>query len=360
MRQDVICPECKKKAAEGDIFCVECGFDLRTTGASCPACGTPSVPGDAFCTTCGARLGPGQTFEAAQVKTAVRIPVNGEPGRPAAEKSSTVVKVGETLLTHGLIREIAATHEYTALSPLSALDLAEKRESKIDVPLDSSLLDAILSPSRAFYLTARAGSELSQTILMVRDSTCCRWMDKDGAVTISRETRPRDFIDHLCGDIYRTLSGSQESTVILKREQILILKGINSLGQALPQTKLRTVFTTYDHLKRFLQLDDGLKGQLRELEKIEMVKITGTGNPIITLGLKGGEIVTMLENYDVFYTLQVLTEGRDEFPSVYLILKGGRLYLVSNPKNDGDVVVRTLDKAGLRAVLNWMWSAGLP
>ncbi|MBA4395032.1 MAG: hypothetical protein C0407_15885 [Desulfobacca sp.] len=67
----------------------------------------------------------------------------------------------------------------------------------------------------------------------------------------------------------------------------------------------------------------------------------------------------MLEDYEVFYTLQVLAEGRDEFPSVYLILRTGQLYMISNPKNGDDVVVRTLNMADLRSLLSWMWIADL-
>jgi hypothetical protein len=357
MRQDVICPACKKKAAEGDIFCVECGIDLRTSGAACPACGTPSLPGDAFCTACGARLGQGKGVEAEKVKAAARIAAADEPERAVAGKSARVMNAGETLLTHALIREIAASHEYNSLSPVSALDSAEKRESKIGIPLESSLLDAILRPSKAFYLTARAGNKLSQTILIVRDSICCRWMDKDGTVTVVREKRPRDFIDCIYGDIAGAVSRGGRSTLILDREQIRILKAVNSLGRAVPRAKLKSVFAVYDPLKRLLQADDGLREHLCGLEKMGMIKITGSGNPIITLGVKGGDIVTMLESYDAFYTLQVLTEGQDDFPSVYLILSGGRLFMISNPKNGDDVVVRMLDAADLRAVLNWMWTA---
>lgn len=330
----MICPRCNVTASAGNRFCVECGFDLRTAVTTCLACGAPFKSGDVFCAACGKRLGDKRVVEAVS----------------AAEG---------TVLSHELIKEIASCYEFNTISPFSALDSAEKREKKGNLPVEGNLLDAILKPSKSFYLTASADNRLYQKILLGKDSTCFRWIDEDGRVVVNREKSPRDFIDYIYREISGGMSSNERSIVLLKREQILILKAINSLCQALSQTKLKTVFTTYDHLKQFLEADDGLKGQLDDLANDEMVRITGSGNPIITLGVKGDEIIKMLEEYDVFYTLQVLAEGREEFPSVTLTLRSSKLYMMSNPGNGDDVVVRTLDTANLRAVLNWMWTADL-
>ncbi len=354
----MICPKCKAKALAGDEFCVDCGFDLRTAATNCPSCGMPFAAGDVFCGACGTRLVQDRDREGdTKVKTRAKTAIAEKPEKPANEKLPKFSKAKGTILSHKLIKEIASSHEYNNISPLSALNPSEKKKKKVDIPLDSSILDAILKPSKSFYLTARAGNKLYQKILMVKDSTCCRWEDEDGTVLVNREKNPRDFIDYIYSEISKIILDSEKSLVTIKREQILILKAINSFCQALTKTKVKTAFAVYDHLKQFLKADDGLKGRLDELAKDGMVRITGSDNPIITLGAKGQEIIEILENYDTFYTLQVLTEGRDEFPSINLLLKSGRLYMISNPKNDGYVLVRTLNAANLRAVLNWMWTS---
>jgi predicted nucleic acid-binding Zn ribbon protein len=66
----ITCPNCGNQAAEGAVFCDQCGTRLPApqpaapttapapTGGSviCPSCNAPNVPGEAFCDYCGAPL----------------------------------------------------------------------------------------------------------------------------------------------------------------------------------------------------------------------------------------------------------------------------------------------------------------
>jgi hypothetical protein len=344
----MFCPRCNAQSVTDDEFCAQCGLDLRTVSTYCPACGARSVSGDAFCAACGKRLVEDGLDD---LQTRVKI--------AASERTAGISKAEGTALRHSLVGEIASSHEYNSLSPIAALGPADKKASKVAIPVAGDILDAILQPSKAFYFTATAGDRLYQEILLVKGPVYCRWTDAEGTVVISREKGPRDFIDHIYGEISREMAGGEKSIAILTREQILILKAVSSLGRTLAFTKIKSEFTSYEHLKHLLNTDDGLKGRLHDLARDGMVRIRGSGNPIITLQARGVEVVNALENYDAFSTLQVLTEGIDDFPSVYLTLSEGRLFMMSNPKNGDDVVVRTLDKAGLRSVLNWMWTASL-
>jgi hypothetical protein len=312
----LICPRCKTKASPGDNFCVECRFDLMSVA-------------------------------------------HEVVDKPAEQMPAKSVKPGETLLSHATIRDIAASHEYNRISPLSGMTIADKREGRSDFRLAREVLDAILNPTKAFYLTTSAGDRLSQEVLLVRNSTCYRWVDEAGSVLVSIEKNPREFINRIHSEISRGVSGAEKSTVLVSREQVLMLKAINSLCQVLTRVKSKGAFTTYDYLKVLLKSDEGLKGQLDELAAAGMVRIVGSDNFLVTLEAKGEEIVGMLENYDAYYALQVLVGGVDEFSSIQLMLKNGRLYMMSNPKNGDNLVVRTLSGSDVRSVLNWMWTADL-
>jgi len=74
------CPSCNTPAPPGAIFCDNCGFDLRSPGASaqqpvpptfmvaeegggeviCPSCQNPNISGSVFCENCGTKLPTGQ------------------------------------------------------------------------------------------------------------------------------------------------------------------------------------------------------------------------------------------------------------------------------------------------------------
>lgn len=340
----MICPRCKTKAKQGDKYCVGCGLKLGVN--SCPTCGAPSQPDDAFCANCGKKL-----MEEKVEGTAVTAKAEVEE-KVAAEPK-------EVVFTHELLREIAATYEYNTLSPLFALHVTHKSGKRLDIPIKDKLFDAILNPSKAFYLTVATGGIVYQKILLVKDSICCRWVDYNGKVIVTEEKSARAFLNYIYGEISPAIQFSEKLVLALNRGQIVILKGIYSLCQAIARVKVSPVFTTYDRLRTFLKADDKIKKQLEDLAAKGMVKLIGVDNPIITLQDRGEEIYRALEAYKAFYTMQVLTEGREEFPSLHLVSEGGRLYMMSNPGNGEEVIIRTLDASGLRSLLNWLWIADI-
>jgi predicted amidophosphoribosyltransferase len=87
----ITCPNCGNQAAEGAVFCDQCGTRLPApqpaapptasapTGGSviCPSCNAPNVPGEAFCDYCGAPLEAPEPV----VETAPALePVSAEAG----------------------------------------------------------------------------------------------------------------------------------------------------------------------------------------------------------------------------------------------------------------------------------------
>ncbi|MHB8137327.1 MAG: hypothetical protein ACYDGO_02945 [Smithellaceae bacterium] len=298
-----------------------------------------------------------KTEAAAVMKQEEKAAADRGMAKKAEEEPKNIEPAGGTVLSHQLIREIAAAYEYNSLSPLFALHMTQQNGKKANTPLKAKLLNAILKPSKAFYLTAIRGDSIYQKILLVGDSICCRWEDQDGSVIVAQEKTARNFIKDIIGDISATISDSQKSIIVFTRGQIVALKGIYSLCQAISQMKVKPIFTTYDHLKSFLNAGDEIKGQLDDLAAKGMVKLTGTDNSIITLELRGEEVYRVLEDYDAFYTMQVLTEGRDDFSSLYLIAEGGRLHMMSNPGNGDEIIMRGIDTAGLRSLLNWSWTS---
>jgi hypothetical protein len=52
------CPGCRAEYAADDLFCSNCGFDLKMTTMLCPLCEKPVKPDDVFCANCGSKLKP--------------------------------------------------------------------------------------------------------------------------------------------------------------------------------------------------------------------------------------------------------------------------------------------------------------
>lgn len=299
----------------------------------CPRCQAHTAPDDIFCPQCGVKLAQGM---------------------------QAVAAASPAVLTHNMIRRMAAEHEYNRLSPLSALTGIFSKEDGNGIDLDSGILSAVLQPEKAFYLTVRRGSGVYQEILLTRNSACYRWTDRDSKIVIESEASPRSFIEHIYSVIAREITTNSGMDVILSREEIPVLKAVASLCGILSLIKVRGDFTTSGLLQQMLKSGSSLQEHLKELSKKGLVRLAGTDDLLIRLTDNGRAMVGVLEDYDAFYMLQVLTEGRDEFASVYLVLNNGGLYLLSNPLNGDEVVVRTLDGERLRSILNWMWVAGVP
>ena len=337
----MLCPRCKTEYENGDVFCANCGLDLRTAARTCPTCGARLETDDVFCANCGSKVEVTQTKE---------IPVTAK---------STDVEEAETALTRQLIKEIASSFECSYLSPLSSLYHGGKKEKVGKSPINEALLQVILEPEKAFYLTGMTREKSYQKVLLINDGTYYRWIDEDGRVVITREESPWKFLESICTDVTQNVTEAEPSLVVLKQKQVEILKGIDALCQALTEMKVVPAFTTLTQLKSFLGSGEEITGQVRELSQQHFIKLIGYDNPVITIEARGQEIVRALVDYDVYYTIQVLTEGVDEYPSFHLLARGSRLYMLTNPENGEDIVVRTLDASGLRSLINWAWLADL-
>lgn len=351
----MICPKCTSEIMQGDLFCAGCGLDLKMVMNACPNCGVQFEPDDAFCVHCGRKLAKAAAPEiapTAKEKFAVKTTTAVNKERLAAGKTVTI-------LSHEVIKDIAGSFECNRLSPFSTLPIPKKKDAEIKCPVAADVLEAILKPQKICSLTAVTQQQMIQKILLVKDSACYRWVDKSTEVVITAERSPRDFLDSICGDIAAHVSHGGRSVALLKKEQIRILKGIYSLCQVLILLKVKVAFTTLGQLKSFLKTGDGMKGHVEKLAEKGFIQCTGIDDPIVTLERSGEEIVQMLENYDAFYHFQVMSENRDECPSLYLIKKAGKLFMLSNPRDGDDVVIRNMDAADLRSVLGWAWVTDL-
>ncbi len=337
----MLCPGCKIEYRDGDIFCPGCGLDLRIAASICPVCGAQLKADDKFCPNCGSKVGVSASKEA-QVAA-----------RPAgAEEAGTV-------LTREFIQQIADSFECNYLSPLSSLCHGKKKERVGESPIDEALLQVILKPEKAFYLTAMTREKSSQKGLLIKNGACYRWVDEDGRVVITREESSRKFLDSIRNDVTRNITEAESSLLMLKREQLDILKGVYSLCHALTEMKVVPAFTNMDQLKSLLGSSEEIIEQVRELSRQGLIRLIGYDNPIITIEARGEEIAGALVDYDVYYTIQVLTEGVDAYPSFHLLARGSRLYMVTNPNNGEDIIFRTLDASGFRSLIDWAWLADL-
>ena len=59
-QQALSCPKCQTGYESGDVFCANCGFDLRTaiteSPQTCPNCGEKIEEDDVYCANCGIKL----------------------------------------------------------------------------------------------------------------------------------------------------------------------------------------------------------------------------------------------------------------------------------------------------------------
>jgi hypothetical protein len=332
----MLCPGCGSKYLEGAKFCGSCGYNLVSGERTCPACKEVILPGNKFCTNCGARI---------QENAAT----GGEPEK-GEEKAE---------LTLDQIRDMAAGFRYNALSPLSGFRDPEKKGETGKIRLDKDLLEAVLTPERAFYVTGMSTEKSFQKILLIKESECYLWTDEGGRAVISKGENPKNYFETLFNEIGRGITKDNQHVVVLRQGEIEVLKAIDAFCESLELIHVTPVFATKVQIERFLNGGQELEPFLKGLSEKGLIKLLGLENTVIKLEEKGREIAKALTDYDYFYSLVILTEGSEEYPSINLSSSRGQLYMFTNPKDGEDIVIRSIHSEGLRSLLHWAWASGL-
>lgn len=320
------CPQCKAVCENSDKFCMSCGFLLEGAGVRCPDCGNAVTQGGRFCPACGRDM----------KKTQYN---------------------GHILLKQEELTATAGSHEYTALSPLAVYyqGPAEKEQ----IALETTLINAILNPSRAFYLMEITANSFRQDVLLVRDSSYFRWEEDDSGVSISREVSPRVFIAKIATRLEQYMLHENTSGISIRKEHMRVLVAVNVLCRELSTIDQAAVFITMTHLEAFLGSNEGLPAAIEDLSQQGFVRLIGNTDPLIVLEPKGEELYLILNAYDRFFIIQVLAEGVSEYPSINFAARKGALYLIANSRESGDLVVRGLDREGMCSMINWSWISTL-
>ncbi len=320
------CPQCKAACESSDKFCMSCGFLLESAGNRCPECGNTVPQGGRFCPGCGRDMKKTQGN-------------------------------GHILLKQEELAAIAGSHQYTALSPLAVYyqGPAEKKQ----IALEATLLNAVLRPSRAFFFMELSANSFRQDVLLVKDSSYFRWEEHDSGVSISNEASPRVFIERTAEMLGQYMVNENSSLVKIKKESLRTLIAVAVLCRELSAINQAASFITTSHLEAFLGGKEGLPETIEELSQQGFVRLIGNTDPLIVLEPEGEELFLLLKAYDRFIITQVLAEGMSEYPSINFAARKGRLFLITNDQESGDMVVRGLDREGMRSLINWSWISTL-
>ncbi len=320
------CPQCKAVCENSDKFCMSCGFLLEGAGVRCPDCGNTTPQGGRFCPACGRDMKKTQGN-------------------------------GHILLKQEELAAIAGSHEYTALSPLAVYyqGFVEKKQ----IALETTLLNAVLNPSRAFYLMELTANSFQQDVLLVRDSSYFRWEEDDPGVSISKEVSPRVFIARITTRLEQYMLHENTSGISIRKEYMRVLAGVNVLCRELSTIDQAAAFITMSHLESFLDSRENLAAIVGELSMHGFVRLIGKEDPLIVLEPKGEELFLLLNAYDRFFIIQVLAEGVSGYPSINFAARNGVLYLITNDRVSGDLVIRGMDREGMRSLISWSWTSAV-
>ena len=292
----------------------------------CPGCKTEYQRGDSFCIACGKAL----------QKTEENIP-------------------GRILLKQDALANIAGSNTYTALSPLAVYyqGLAEMKPAAIE-PL---VLNALLKPERAFYLIELTKNSFQQEVLLMKEASFYLWKEKDSEVSISREASPREFIERTKTLLAQNISNKNTSLISINKKYFNTLAAVSVLCKELSRINTAASFVTTSHLESFLGRGEGLLAELKELSQQGFIRCIGNDDPLIVLEKKGEDLLSLLNEYDRYFIVQILTEGAREFPSFNFAASNGTLSLITNPKGNDDIVIRALDAEGMKSLINWAWTS---
>ena len=327
------CPHCHSQTQDGDRFCVQCGARLTPAKSLCPSCGSVLKTGDAFCQGCG------------------------QPVEKASES--------EALLDHQQVRAMAAGWECNHLSPLAALsgfqeendELASQTPAEL-LAFTEGMLSALLRPEKVLYLAAFGREKYYQSILLVRQGACYGWQDENGQVHISRlHSSPHAFLARIQARLAERISDGHEPLLMLKRGHLEILRDLASQEEALAQMGLEPAFATKTQLEAFRPQGHALDEGLRAMSNAGLIKLLDGDNTLIFLAEKGSRVVSLLERHDFHYNLMVMRLGASEMANLNFLAQGERLYLLTNPQNGEDVLLRRLDRDALKSLIEWAWAS---
>jgi len=292
--------------------------------AQCPQCKAEYRDGDRFCMFCG---------------------------KPLADAP----KDGRISLTQNDLAALAGSAAYSSLSPLAPNYAGAV--TPCPVTLDAAVSKAVLSPKRAFYFIQLTRDAFLQDVLLVSDGSCYRWSERDSAVTISREVSPRDFIGWTRQTLTASVTSEKELPLLsIRKESLKTLAGIAVLCRELSRVDKAASFITRSHLTSFL---DGKEVSSEEIDYLAgngFIRIMDDADPLILLEEKGEELYLLLNEYERYFIVQVLTDGAPDYPSFGLAVRQGSAFLITNPGTGADLVIRCADPEGIGSLINWAWT----
>jgi hypothetical protein len=217
------------------------------------------------------------------------------------------------------------------------------------------LLAAVCAPQRSCVLLETTREDLRRDILLVRESTCCRWFQQGERVWLTREAAPREFLRRVGSRLSSHISDGASWNVELSPGHLRTLKGIRALCEALSRVDPAAAFVTYGQLGSFLGTPDGLRAHVAALVGQGLVGLAGGQDPLISLAPLGDEVLGDLASFDAYYILQARGEEADAgYPSLHFSARRGHLSMVTSTAGEA-VVIRTLDAPAVESLVNWAW-----
>jgi len=263
---------------------------------------------------------------------------------------------GRIILDKDAVANIAGSHAYSALSPLAAF-YQGPAEMKTET-IEPSVLNAVLEPERAFFLMQLTRDSFKQEVLLIKESSCYSWVEQDSDMSISKEENPRAFIEKSRKLLIQQIKNKETSLVSIKKKSLRVLAAAAALCKALSNINDAASFTTISHIGSLLG-EEVLQSQIKELSQQGFISCIGDDDPLIVLEKKGEDLLLLLNEYDRYFIIQILTEGAQEYPSFNFAAKNGTLSLITNPNGSDDIVIRALDPDGVSSLINWAWTKTL-
>lgn len=291
----------------------------------CPKCKAVCESDDSFCMSCGTAL------EKRPDRRQIRLTENDLAG-------------------------IAGSQPYTPLSPLAPY---YQGPVKMKRAIEPSALNAILSPDRAFFLIELTRGSFRQDVLLIRDSSCYRWEEEASGVSLSKETGPRGFLGRATKLLAGYSSKGNSSLMSIKTKSLKTLAAVVVLCRNLSTIHRAASFITLSHLESFIGTGEGLPAEIKDLSQRGFIRCIGVEEPLIVLDKKGEELFLLLNEYERYFILQVLTDGISDYPSLHFAVRKGSLYLLTNPKGSDCLVIRRVDPEGIGSLINWAWTTSV-
>lgn len=260
------------------------------------------------------------------------------------------------VLDASALAALAAARECGPLSPLGPFRTLGTAAPAAP-PLPGDLLASLYAPQRVCALIETTREGLRRDMLLVRDSTCCRWLQEGDGVRLERESSPRAFLERLRLRLAAHITGPAAWDVELTRAQFRTLKGIEALCEALSRIDPAAAFVSFAQIASLLGAGDRLLAHVAALAGKGLVGLAGGEDPLITLTPQGSEILLDLSGFDAYCILQARSSGVESFPSLHFSARQGHLSLITGTADDEAVIVRTLDAEALGSLVNWAWVA---